>query len=291
LRPSAFRSALALPVLLCAVGATAGAGQLARLNVGSFAMQADTTQPKVGVAFHVIFTIHVAQNVTALDDVILPPFDPLEILGDEQHVTSGANGTDYREAVTVEAHQPGRIAIAAARLDAIDARDGKPKQFLSTTPDGKDTLVLTVTGGAPAAHVSVPHVLGTVLSLIGGLIVVGSMAWLVLASRRIYVPAPPAVEAPIEQTPQATPAAETIVAVRERLRERPDRATAVWARARLWAGVGAPQGATLSDVLTRPQTREPHLRAALIAAERAAFTHDADLPPAIGAFVVALGDL
>jgi hypothetical protein len=287
------RAAAAI-ALLSLAAAPAGAEQLARLNVSSFTMQADTAQPRLEVPFHIIYSIHVAQRVVALQNVILPPFGPLEIQGDEQHITSGTDGTDYRESVTVVSHQTGHISIPAAWMDAIDARDGKPKRFLATTPAGKDTLELDVSGGSlePISidgGAALAHMALRALSFVGGLCVIAVLAALVLARRRPHVERPPQAQAPVEVLSEPHPSPElTLVSILANLRSDPTREGSLAARARVWDSIGAPDGATLDDVLDRPAAQEPRLRAVLRAAERAAFTHDADLSAAIAALIAAL---
>ena len=61
------------------------------------------------------------------------------------------------------------------------------------------------------------------------------------------------------------------------------RAAAVRVRTIVWGSLGATEGATLSDVLTRSQATQPVVRGLLIALERAAFTYDADVSAAIDA--------
>lgn len=284
------RAFLALAMALTAtVFVPAGAEQLAHLNVTSFTMQSDTPHPQVEVPFHIVFSIHVAQNVGQLQNIVLPAFGPLEIGGDEQHLSGTSGGSDYREIVTVVAHQTGHISIAAAYMDAIDARDGKPKRFLSTTPSGKDTIELDVVGGAlePITPDSGPALLRGVmraLSFLGGLIIIVLLAATVLWLRR------PALPQPKDETREPEPVAvqspkRSLADVARELRITPTRERAVGARAELWRSIGAPEGATLNDVLAKTPTRDTQLSALLRASERAAFTHDVDLSAAIDRFV------
>jgi hypothetical protein len=285
------------PAVALAAAATlairVNAEQLARLNVTSFTMQADTTRPQVGVPFHIMFTMHVEQNVARLQNVVLPPFGPLQIQGDEQHFTSTSNGTDYRDIVTVVSPQTGRISIAGAYMDAIDARDGKAKRFLSTTPRGKDTLELDVVGGAsePLAIDEAPRLLGAlfrVLSFALGIGVIALLAALVLLRRRPAVPITAPLTEPIHEEPIAAPSVP-LADLPAQLRAQPTREMALRARSALWESVGASEGETLNDVLLNPTVaREPSLRAVLRAAERAAFTHEHDLSTALHEFVRSL---
>lgn len=295
MRPRAWPS-WALAVALAAAATLAirvNAEQLARLNVTSFTMQADTTRPQVGVPFHILFTMHVDQNVAQLQNIVLPSFGPLQIQGDEQHFTGTPSGTDYRDIVTVVSPQSGRISIAAAYMDAIDARDGKAKRFLSTTPRGKDTLELDVVGGAlgPIAVEETPRLLGAVfhvLSFALGVGVIVLLAAFVLLRRRPAMP----ITAPSTEATQddavATPSVPLAV-LSAQLRAEPTRVMALRVRTALWESVGASEGETLNDVLLHPLVaRDPALRAVLRAAERAAFTHEHDLSTALHEFVRSL---
>jgi hypothetical protein len=206
--------------------------------------------------------------------VVLPMFGPLEILGDEKQVLAGAGGTEYRETISVVSHQSGTISIAPAYLDAIDARDGKPKRFLS------NALTLRV-GGAAAA--SLAPLLRTLAEIAAGIAVVLLMALGVLRLRRpsrvvapptqAAQPAPPAAPTPSDERPYATALAD--------LQAEPSRACARRVRERIWQTMGASRFDTLADVLRRPAAHDPAVRGVLRALERAAFTHDADLRPAL----------
>lgn len=65
------------------------------------------------------------------------------------------------------------------------------------------------------------------------------------------------------------------------LRAEPTRDSAVRVRAAVWAMVGASEGETLADVLQLPQAAPQGMRDLLAALERAAFTYDDDLAPAV----------
>ncbi len=267
---AAFAAALAL------VAVSAHADQLPRLHVTAFSMSADTAHPAAEQPFHLIIDVRVAQRVTSLYGVVLPMFGPLEILGDEKQLLSGPGGTDYRETISVISHQSGAVAVAPAYLDAVDARDGKPKRFLS------NALTLHV-GGAAAA--SLRPLTKAVAEIVTGIVVVLLMAWGVLRFRRpsyvIAVPlqepvpaAPPPVEPPpSDEQPYAAALAD--------LQADPTRAGARRARERIWRHMGASLYDTLADVLRRPAAHGVAVRGVLRALERAAFTHDADLQPAL----------
>lgn len=272
IRTRACSAAFAVVLALFAVAARAD--QLPRLHVTAFSLSADTAHPIAEQPFRLIIDLRVTQRITSLYGVVLPMFGPLEILGDEKQVLAGGGGTEYRETISVVSHQSGATSIAPAYLDAIDARDGKPKRFLS------NSLTLRV-GGAAAA--SLAPLLRTLAEIAAGIVVVLLMALGVLRFRRpsrVVVPpaeeaqpAPPAAPTPSDEPPYATALAD--------LQAEPSRACARRVRERIWQTMGASRFDTLADVLRRPAAHDAAVRGVLRALERAAFTHDADLRPAL----------
>lgn len=239
-------------------------------------MSADAAHPMAEQPFHLVIDVRVAQRVSSLYGVVLPMFGPLEILGDEKQLLAGPGGTEYRETISVVSHQSGAVAIAPAYLDAVDARDGKAKRFLS------NALTLHI-GGAAAA--SLTPLLRTSAEIAAGLAVVLLMAWGVLRFRRpSYAIVPPVEEAPPTAPPPVEPPANDehpYANALADLRADPSRACARRVRERIWRHVGASQFDTLADVLRRPAAHDAAVRAVLRALERAAFTHDADLRSAL----------
>jgi hypothetical protein len=253
------------------------AQQLARLHVLSFTLTTDTPRPKIEVPFNVTLTIRLRENVTGtLDNVILPAFSGAEELGDERVLSSGPNGTIYRETLRLVAHASGPLIIGSAYLDAIDARDGKPKRFIS------NDLHLQVEG-VPLFDFWGPvrAIFRTLVELV--LIAAAIFVVVTLFRRR---PAPVVVPAP-EPAPQtvAVPASpEEILRLRlEDLRVRRDRASVLQVRAALWSIIGAHDGETLADVLRHPKAQDSRTHSLLLLVERAAFIEDARLSEAIDA--------
>jgi hypothetical protein len=270
--------------MCAAFGGSAGpvpAQTLQRLTVESFALTADTTRPRVDEPFHIVVTLHVLQHVTEIDNLELPMLAQLELLGDERQIVSGQGGTQYKEVIAVVAHAAGTIPIAPATLQAVDARDSRAKQWFT------NSLVLRAGVGADqilrnsgsALLVGAIVLFRILLVLVGiGCIVLLGIA-LVRRANRVPVAAPASDPAP-PPTAQRTTAQrldDALVVLRaERTRQ-----TAVRVRGVVWEVFGAPPGATLADVLSRPGTQDPLVRSVLVALERAAFTYDADLPAAI----------
>lgn len=272
--PAALAAAFAAALALFAVAAHAD--QLPRLHVTAFSISADTAHPMAEQPFHLVIDVRVAQRVTSLYGVVLPMFGPLEILGDEKQLLAGPAGTEYRETISVVSHQSGTVSIAPAYLDAVDARDGKAKRFLS------NALTLHV-GGAAAA--SLVPLLRIVAEIAAGIVVVLLMAWGVLRFRRpSYAIVPPVEEAPSTAPPAVEPPAKDehpYATALVDLRADPSRAGARRVRERMWQHIGASQFDTLADVLRRPAAHDAAVRGVLRALERAAFTHDADLQSAL----------
>lgn len=268
---------LALIVLFAGVRAGVHAQTLQRLTVSSFALSTDTASPAVDVPFHLVLRLRVRQHVARIDNLDLPMLAQLELLGDMRETVSNAGGTEYRETITVVAHASGNVAVAPATLQAVDARDGKAKEWYT------NGLTLRVgANGARVAGTALRALLGLLLLVLGLALVVAIVA--ALARRPRVAAAPPPVVAPPPPPPPAvvrTPAdvARDALAV---LGVERSRAAAVAVRAGIWKAFGAGEGETLGDVLRRPESRDETARDLLVAIERSAFTYDSDLDAAIG---------
>lgn len=283
------RTAARVATALCLAAAAlqfARGQSLERLTVESFNLNADTPSPKIDVPFHLTVTLRVRERIGEIENLDLPILAELELLGDERQTTGGPHGTLYRETIAVVAHNPGPIAIAPATLQAIDARDGKPKEWYT------NGLTLRVTGSiSPALNTGGQVVLAVVLRALHLLLWlllfalgVGCIALIVLllfirgrprlAAAVTEQPAP--AESIVERSPRQQ--AQDALAV---LRAQRSRAAAVAVRAAVWRTVGASDGETLADVLHRPEAQEVTLRQLLIALERNAFTYESDLDAAL----------
>jgi hypothetical protein len=271
--------------LLALAPALASAAPLQRLTITSFTLTADTAKPELEVPFHLIVSVHARETVPQIDNITLPVLVDVELLGDERATQAGPGGTDYREVITVVSHHTGKISLAPAVLSAIDARDGKAKQYF-TNPLNLEVVGATL---APPPDEVTP-LLQSIGVMLRGLVIwiVGAGALviiIILLARRKPKPAPaPAIVLPTP-TPVAAPSARTM---RDRLQDaltvlRADRnrPTAVRVRALVWELNGASEGETLADVLKRPGASEPRMSDVLRALERAAFTYEDDLLRAI----------
>lgn len=261
--------------LACALGAAAllvlavaaPAWALRTLHVDALSMRADRAQLAVGDVFHLAIHVHVREQVSTLDELVVPDVGTMQMLGDERHVSTSPNGTDAVETLTLEPTQSGTFTFAGAYLDAIDARTGKPSRFSA------NAVRVIVAKPAPRlgeAAWSVVQLLVTLL--LWALVVAAAIAAVVLVVRFRRRPrpvmdvAPPVVPAPV--APPRSPRDAVAEALRA-YRASPANGSLLRLRGTLFAAAGASEGATLRDALAR--TDDPALRDALVAAEHAAF--------------------
>jgi hypothetical protein len=273
--------------------AVVGAAPLQRLTVTSFTLTSDTAKPELEVPFHLIVSLHVREMVPEIDNLILPVMVDVEPQGDSRMTQAGPSGTDYRETITVVAHHTGKISLAPATLQVIDARDGKAKQYST------NSLTLVVVGATiPTAPDEVTPVLWNIgRQLLGWFLIwaigIGAIVLIVvlLARRRpqsapapVGAPPPPAPRPPMPMRTRRERLQDALTVLRAE-RNRP---TAVRVRTVVWELIGASEGETLADVLRRPEAADPRMAVVLRALERAAFTYDDDVAPAIEAACEAL---
>ena len=182
-------AALALLVLFAAASAGAPAQALQRLTVTSFVLSTDTASPAIDVPFHLVLRLRVRQHVARIENLDLPMLAQLELLGDMRETVSNAGGTEYRETITVVAHASGAVAVAPATLQAVDARDGRAKEWYT------NGLTLRVgANGARVAGTALRALLGLLLLVLGLALAVAIVA--ALARRPRVAAAPPRAVAP-----------------------------------------------------------------------------------------------
>ena len=244
------------------------------MHVRSFTLTSDTQHPRIEVPFNVTLTIRVAENLSRLNNVYLPTFTGPEELGDERQLHHEKSGTVYRETMRLVAHSGGPLSIGSAYFDAIDARDGKPKRFIS------GGLQLMVAG--PAADVGI--VLRNAARIAGLLIllaVILTAAVKILHERAqrpaLPEPEPEPIPAPAPPDPPPTPTENALAA----LRRKRDRGAVMRLRSALRRDAGAREGETLEDILSHLQPGAVHLRRMLTVVERAAFIEETRLQSAI----------
>lgn len=284
-------AALSVATLLAALPAVADAQALQRLSVIAFSLGSDTPTPGVNIPFHLIVTLRVRERVTQIENLELPLLAELELLGDVRTLTASAGGTLYRESIAVVAHHAGTLTIGSALLQAIDPHDRRAKQYAT------NGLSLAVAGAAPSLSGVGDAARNVFLALLRVLLwIAGTACALVLViavfrRRRPVAPAPPPAPEPI--APATPPPVGR--STRDRLQDaltvlqaQPTRESAVRVRALVWGMLGAAEGETLADVLTRAPAQRPLLGDLLRGLERAAFTYDADVATALEAARAAL---
>jgi hypothetical protein len=245
-----------------------------RLHIAEFLQQADRATVEPDGVFSVTIHVKIAQRRDRLDELILGSFDNCEIISNETVRTVLPNGTDFVERLTVQAQLPGEATISPAYIDANDPARGKPMRFSS------NAIRVRVLGSAP--FVSAMRTLGaTVRRLLSSVTIVAGLfaaafVLIVLFFRRRRKPARVPAVAVTQPVAAAPPVKETTG--RERLAQaaqayRRDRSEGalVDVRSVLFGLSGAGSGATLLDALRALGERSRDLRAALLAAEAAAF--------------------
>ncbi len=249
----------------------AQAQQLQRLHVRSFTLTSDAGKPELDVPFNVTLTIRVAEDVSRLQNVYLPAFAGPEELGDERQLSHGRRGTVYRETLRLVAHARGPLAIGSAYFDAVDARDGKPKRFVSND-------LQLFAGASPALDAWRPlrPIAWALAAMFAALALAAGV--LRIIARQPARPRPLRVEPVVSEPPQQP---TSLDAALEQLRVRRDREAVLRVRSTLWHIAGAKEGQTLGDVLLRPEATDDGLCRLLIAVERAAFIEERRMNEAI----------
>ncbi len=255
------------------------------MTVESFDLNADTASPRIDVPFHLTVSLRVRESVGEIQNLNLPILAQLELLGDERRTAAGSRGTLYRETIAVVAHNSGALPIGPATLQAIDARDGKPKQWYTnglTLRVGGASSNATQTAGhvvLGAASATLRFLFGLFLFALGiGCVAVILVLLVVRARPKTPAPAaPPPLTAPLADRTRGQQAQDALAV----LRTQPSRAAAVAVRTAIWRMVGASDGETLADVLRRPEANEVTMRPLLVALERSAFTSQEDVHAAI----------
>ncbi len=261
---------MALLCVLWPLGTQAQSG-LRVLHVEALDMRADQSQVRVGEMFRVVIRVHVRENVSALDELIVPDVGTMQLFGDERRTTHGAGGTDVVETLTLEPTAGGRYTFAPAYLDAIDPRDLRPKRF---SADRAITVVVTVP--TPAARVDGWDVGRSLATLVVVLVVIVTVALALLGRIRarpegslvvdviLCLSKGPAAPPPLSlSTPR-----ESVSEALRAYRRSPSSIMLEKLRAALFGAAGAAPGATLRDAL---RSGDPALHDALHAAEGAAF--------------------
>jgi hypothetical protein len=263
--------------------AIAAAQAYPRLHVDALAQQADRATVEPNGVFAVTIHVKIAQRRERLDELILGSFDNCEIISNETVRTAVPGGTDFVERLKVQALAPGEATISPAYIDADDPELGKPVRFSS------NAIRVRVLGGAPLDGgfrnvVATAQRLLVAIAIAAGLFAAAFVLVVVFVRRRRRAPAPAAVTvlAPAAGPPVVAPAASRERLARAAEAYRSERSASALAEVRgvLFGLSGVSAGATLLDALRALGERDRDLRAALLAAEAAAFAPAAERPAA-----------
>jgi hypothetical protein len=273
---NAARLGLALLFVATAVSAAQAYPQL---HVVALSQRADRATVEPGGVFTLTIHVRITQRRDRLDELILGTFEDCEIISNETVRTVTADGTDFVERLSVQALAPGEATISPAYIDADDPALGKPMRFSSNAVRVHVAGVRPETGVWPALVADARRLL-LAAAIVAGLFAAGFVL-IVLFVRRRRRPAPggppaplrtPVVAAAIVPPPvPAAPSSERLARAAEAYRNTRSDAALAQVRAMLFDLSGVPGGATLVDALRALGERDRPLRAALLAAERAAF--------------------
>jgi hypothetical protein len=261
---------VALLCVLWPLGIQAQSG-LRVLDVETLRMRADRSQMRVGEMLRLVIHVRVRENVSALDELIVPDVGTMQLFGDERRTTHGARGTDVVETLTLEPTAGGRYTFAPAYLDAIDPRDLRPKRFSADR-----AITVVVTDPAFAARIDGWDVGRSLATLVVVFVVILAVALALLG--RIRARREPSLVADVILCLSKGPAAppppslatrgERVAAALRAYRRSPGNAMLEKLRAAIFGAAGVAPGATLRDALG---SGDPALHDALCAAEGAAF--------------------
>jgi hypothetical protein len=284
-----FGSIAVVVALLALVPFRSAAQGYPHLHVIALSQRADRAVVEPGAAFHLTIHVRIAQRRDRLDELILGSFDNCEIISNETVRTTLLDGTDFVERLTLQALAPGEATISPAYIDADDPAQGKPMRFSS------NAVRVEVRGEVAAVpafgvHVSIAR-LGLAVAIVAGLFAAAFVGCTLFVRRRR-----PANRMPVVITPAPAPAPpaaalspnERLIRAAEAYRSARSMPMLMAARAVLFERAGVAPGATLVDALRRLGDRDARLRAALLAAEDAAFGPAAERAAAGDALLAAI---
>ncbi|HEY4439835.1 MAG TPA: hypothetical protein VGN14_05235, partial [Candidatus Elarobacter sp.] len=267
-------AAAALVLAALAVAVPSRAQSLRTLHVDALTMRADHARVDVGQTFHLAIEVRVRERVAALDELVIPDVGTMQILGDERRVTAGPAGTTVVETLTLQSSLAGTYTFAPAYLDAVDAKTHKPSRFSSNPV----RVVVGIPGVASAyglggllaaakwlalAAVAIVAVIAVIVATIVAVSIVRSRVPQPVRAA-VRAPAPIMTPPPAARTPR-----DAVADALRAYRTSPADGALLGLRGALFTAAGSTPGATLRDALAT--VSDQTLRAALVAAERAAF--------------------
>jgi hypothetical protein len=255
-----------------------------RLHVTALSQRADRATVAPNGVFVVTIHVRITQQRERLDELILGTFDNCEIISTETIRTTLPGSTDFTERLTVQALAAGEATISPAYIDALDPTIGKPMRFSS------NAVRVAVTGAAPldlglrTFAQTARRLLLAVLIVIGCAAAVFVLGVIFVRGRKrrpatVPVPAPATVGGVYEPAPVIAPD-DRLARAAQSYRVTRAPAELVELRAVLFELAGTRRGATLVDALHALAERDPALRTALLAAERALFGSLGERPAA-----------
>jgi len=270
-------------VLLGLIPVLAGAQTYPQLHVVALTQRSDRSTIGPSGVFHVTIHVKIAQRRERLDELILGSFENCEIISNETVRSVLPDGTDFVERLTVQALAPGDATISPAYIDAFDPALGKAMRFSS------NAIRVHVTGARPIDGVLRAFAEKARRLLLAAAIAAGFLAavfvLIVVFVRRRHRPAKllPQPIAAVSAGPPPAPAVapnDRLIAAAQAYRAQRSEESLAQVRAVLFGLAGVAPGATLVDALRALGERDRALRAALLAAEGAAFGPAAERTPA-----------
>jgi hypothetical protein len=239
------------------------------LHVVALSQRADRATVEPGGVFVVTLHVKITQRRDRLDELILGSFVNCEIISNETVRTAVPDGTDFVERLTLQALAPGAATISPAYIDAVDPGAGRPMRFSSNA-------VRVEVAGSPLAGarhwfgISLRR-LATAVALVAGAFAAAFVLYTLFVRRRRTKPVPVPAPAAPPLPPRELPGSERLVQAAQRFRHERSQAALLDVRAVLFGIAGVAAGATLVDALRALGDRDVNVRAALLAAESAAF--------------------
>lgn len=250
------------------------AGALAQgypvLHVVALSQRADRATVEPDGTFVVTLHVKITQHRERLDELILGSFVNCEIISNETVRTAVPDGTDFVERLTLQALAPGEATISPAYIDAVDPAAGRPMRF-SSNAVRVEVVGSPIAGATHWFGVSLRR-LAVAVAIVAGVFAAAFVLYTLFVRRRVGKSAPAPAPAPVAPTPLREPTVgDRLGQAAERYRQERSETALLDVRAALFGIAGVAAGATLLDALRALGDRDANVRAALLAAENAAF--------------------
>lgn len=239
-------------------------------------MTAEPASLRVGETLRLTIAAHVDEVLLELDNVTLPDLTGFDVHGDERRCSATGRGSDCVETLEISPNVAGDRTIAAAIMDAIDARNGKPSRFST------NTIALRVADALPRIPAWIGEVFWSLALAALPLLAAGFVIYAILRNfgRRRPVLRREPIAAP--EPPRAIDREAYLRDLVAALAAQPSRQRALAVRAELRERLGAREDETLADLANRYRNgTHPRLLAALGAIERPAFCEETRVARAV----------